>query len=212
MKFAIGTSVVILKSNYHKLDLIGQQGVVEYYWSNSNKYGVRLADKQNKYSKLGVWWFTESALSAAPSKEEKYMLPGYKIAHVSFPANDHIPTEREPINPIVPYALYDSEGCKEGDNVLVMSGHHGMAIAQIERIEDYVEGAVKYNREVICKLNFEAYNARQLRIEEIMKLEKAMKQKASDLQNIAIYKMLAKDSPEMQEMLDRYVALTGTHI
>ena len=58
------------------------------------------------------------------------------------------------------YALYDPTICVS-DIVVVKTGHHGFALAKVIEIAPESATAVQFGREIVSKVDFSAYTARQ---------------------------------------------------
>lgn len=193
------------------------------------QYQVRLIGKNNAYSSKGYYYFDandiektpEDILSMYPTlisigelalNETKYreivnarygkgaimknkqLLKGYKKAAVRF-RNDTGYKD-------VWYAMYDDIANLD-DSVLCMTGHHGEAIGTIVAIEPFENDAVnvEYGREIICKIDYSAYYDRQKKLKRLAKLKTTMAKKKAELDELAVYELLAKQSPEMANLL-----------
>lgn len=138
--------------------------------------------------------------------KSKQLVKGYKVASVAFSqAFDDTDKYGTPKcdGPLVYYALYD-DNISAGDYVLCMTGHHGQAIAQVREVFDgpIVDDLdVNYGREIICRIDYDAYIDRQHKLERIDELKKKMAKKKEELNELAIYQALAMTSPEMADML-----------
>jgi hypothetical protein len=62
--------------------------------------------------------------------------------------------------------------------------------------------------EIICPVRMEAYDKRNQKAKEIAKLKKQMDEKVKELQGIALYELMAQNSPELRELLDKFTQLT----
>ena len=51
------------------------------------------------------------------------------------------------------------------------------------------------------------YNERKEKAQKISTLKGQMDKKVKELQGVALYELMAKDSPELKEMLDKYKQL-----
>ena len=60
------------------------------------------------------------------------------------------------------------------------------------------------SREIICRIDMTKYNERKEKAQKISTLKGQMDKKVKELQGVALYGLMAKDSPELQEMLDEY--------
>lgn len=138
----------------------------------------------------------------------KKLLKGYKIAEVCF-ANYGERAKDSVDRPNVDlskdgylYALYDNS-IGEGDIVLCCTGHHGHVIGQVRNvINTWSEDAkVEYGREIICKIDYTAFEERQAKLKRIDTIKKTMAKKKAELDELAVYELLAKQSPEMANLL-----------
>lgn len=127
--------------------------------------------------------------------KNQQLINGYKVARINFKGSEAITN----------FALYD-DAIKVDDFVLCMTGHHGEAIGRVVEIvpkNDELEGLdVSYGREVICKIDYSAYEDRKIRLKKISKLKVKMAKKREELNELAVYQALAKDCPEMADMLN----------
>ena len=92
------------------------------------------------------------------------MLKNYRVAGIRF---------QDGYNPdkTYPYALYD-ESIAIGDRVVVMTGHHGMAIAEICSIGEMPKDSVNCGREVICRVDMTAYEERKAKAKKMAEEKK----------------------------------------
>lgn len=187
--------------------------------------GVELDGKYNPASSKGIFWFQGPELSLFAGferpdprilrdeleeetegieiedvKEEVPMLKGYIAAGVSFIHGHNRDT-------VYPYALYPDLHCQVGDKVVVMTGHHGMSLAEIKSIGDLPVDSVDYGREIICKVDMAAYVERKARAEKLACLKKEMDAKVRELQSVALYEVLAEKDPALKAMLDEFKSL-----
>ena len=140
--------------------------------------------------------------------KNKQLLKGYKLAEVCF-ANYKEVGQGVVDKPKIDltkdgcfYALYDND-VKEGDIVLCCTGHHGHVIAQVKNIFDVWSEDVKveYGREIICKIDYTDFEERQAKLKRIDTIKKTMAKKKAELDELAVYELLAKQSPDMAKML-----------
>ena len=110
------------------------------------KVGVTLDGLSNPASSHGCFWFARHELTLLQGEEEKHdttdkeensmLIPGYVVARVVFLDDKSTQKNEHPYA----YALYSDaarEGdlVREGDTVVVMTGHHGPALAEVVRID-----------------------------------------------------------------------------
>ena len=109
------------------------------------------------------------------------------------------------------YALFDDE-IQQYDNCVVKSANHGLGIAIIEEIIDNVDNiSVTDNngniREIVCKIDMSAFHKRIDDRRRALQLKKEMDKKVKELQGLALYKIMAENSPELKAMLSEYEEL-----
>lgn len=110
------------------------------------------------------------------------------------------------------YALYDDNTCVN-DYVVVKSANHGMGIARVVDIipDGYVTQAMRdycnEGREVIAKFDMDAYEQRVEKRKMAKQLKADMNKKMKEMQELAMFEMMAKENPELKEMLEKYKEL-----
>ena len=102
------------------------------------------------------------------------------------------------------YANFDTD-VNVGDLVVVKPAHHDVALARVEEI--LPDNTYETTREVIAKVDTTYYKERVEAREKIAKVKAQMQERAKKLQDIALYQMLAKDDPEMAQLLADYHSL-----
>ena len=169
-------------------------------------FGVKVDGIENKKSRYDVFWFSNAELRPAEkinfeSEENEMLLPNYSAANVRFLTGSNTGTDYT-------YALYD-DGIEAGDTVVVQTGHHGLALAQVVEINPELVPKVACGREIVTKVDFTAFYERQAKAKRIAKLRQSMDAKVKELQTIALYDMLAEKDPALREMLKEYRELSG---
>ena len=196
----IGDRVKIISGREYEGQLVGETGIVKLLPEKApEKAGIRFADKANFRSASGMFWVNVNNLEIIES-EESVMLDNYEVALVEF-LNDKKQNNR------IPYALYDP-GINSGATVVVKTGHHGFAVAQVVEILPKGRRSVEYGREVVACVDLNPYYNRQARKKDLAELKKCMDAKVKELQSTALYEMLAEKDPELADMLHRYKNLT----
>lgn len=110
------------------------------------------------------------------------------------------------------YALYDNE-ILVGDYVVIKSANHGMGIAKVHEIycDDYITQEMRNScnagREIIAKFDMSAYETRKNNREQAKKLKVEMEKKIQEVQELALFELMAEKSPELKEMLTKYKEL-----
>ena len=141
------------------------------------------------------------------TKGENNMLMGnnYKVATVKFVEGNN--TERE-----YHYALYDDD-IYGGNHVVVKSANHGMGIAVVtyvfedDEITQQMRDYCNEGREIVAKFDMGAYNHRVANRKKAKQLKAEMNKKMKEMQELAMFEMMAEKNPELKEMLDTYKEL-----
>lgn len=192
---------IVFFSKYSAYDgrFCGKTGIIKRISGSS--YGVEIEGETNKNSKYGLFWFNkkEIMLSSKNNKnqEEYFMDKNYHPVIINFISGS---------NTSVPYTYAAYEDYAEGDYVVVHTGHHGMALAKVKSI-GAEEDKVEYGREIICKIDMTAYNDRKARAKRKAELKGKMEAKVKELQETAIFEMLAKEDVGLAEMLKEFKEL-----
>lgn len=164
-----------------------------------NRVGVKLDGTNNPRSKYNAFWFALDEIAIIES-EDNFMLNDYITANVQFlDGTNH--------NMQYSYALYDPTICVS-DIVVVKTGHHGFALAKVIEIAPESATAVQFGREIVSKVDFSAYTARQEKAKQLKELKQKMDAKVKVLQSTALYELLAEKDPELASMLTAYKELT----
>lgn len=137
--------------------------------------------------------------------ENNMLMGNYTVCKVKF-------IEGTNTNKEYHYALYDNNTCVN-DYVVVKSANHGFGIARvIDIIPDvYVTQAMRdycnEGREVISKFDMYAYEQRVEKRKMAKQLKADMNKKMKEMQELAMFEMMAEKNPELKEMLDQYKEL-----
>ena len=229
----VGDTIRIKNARIYDNVEVGDIGtIVAIGWTWEVQYQVKLVNKSNQHSSKGFYYFDKDDIEKMPDDipsmypvsifaenmpnevkkllnarygkgaimKNKQLLKGYKKAAVRF-RNDTGYKD-------VWYAMYDDVANLD-DSVLCMTGHHGEVIGTVVAIEPFENDAVnvEYGREIICKIDYSAYHDRQKKLERIAKLKTTMAKKKAELDELAVYELLAKQSPEMADMLKELTEL-----
>ena len=196
---------VIAQDSYSYRNFIGKLGRVRYNSPVYDKLGIELDGIRNGRSSLGVFYFRRDEIEIVTDNdlEENNMainvdnITGYTQAIKIKFVDDSRPCGYV-------YASFEPE-LKVGDLVVVKPAHHDIALARVDEILEGTDYEIK--REVICKVDTSAYSQRVKLRNQAAELKAKMQERARQLQDIALYQMLAKDDPAMQALLDEYQAL-----
>lgn len=209
----VGSRVIIsdkiLSRKTHKYrELNGKKGVVDSVWDDN--IGVKIDGLTNTDSKQGIFYFKSNELIIDSEEENNMANENYesykghyvvaKIHYIDDTANTEIFAR-----------LYDSDGMfyEVGDYVVAKSANKCMRVAKIiDCFDENSMNSCSSDTEIICPVRMEAYNYRNQKAKEIAKLKKQMDEKVKELQGIALYELMAQNSPELREMLDKFTQLT----
>lgn len=191
MRLGIGDRVVLRTAGRYKALQAGLHGTVHSCYEGS--IAVKVDGYSNTRSSYGCFYFTQKQLELL--KEDTNIMEGnYRIADVQF-------IEGANKNEVYAYACYDLSICVD-DICVVKSAHHGFGIAKVVRIREKTNEEII--REIVCKVDFTAYDKRVSDRAKQAELKKLMADRASKLQELSMYELLAKSDPEMAELLNKY--------
>lgn len=197
----VGTRVQILPHANYSGRFTGFVGTIVYMTDLcADKVGVQLDKQDNPRSKYNAFWFDACDVAAIESEDTFMQTEKHTIASVKFLDGSNHGT-------LYSYALYDSD-IQAGDIVVVKTGHHGFALAEVVEVAPETASAVQYGREIVSKVDFTAYNERKATRAKLKKLKQQMDAKVKELQATALYEMLAEKDPELSALLADYKAIT----
>lgn len=162
----IGDRVRVLPRASYNARFTGCVGVVVYSTGLcADRVGVKLDGTNNPRSKYNAFWFALDEIAIIES-EDNFMLNDYITANAQFlDGTNH--------NMQYSYALYDPTICVS-DIVVVKTGHHGFALAKVIEIAPESATAVQFGREIVSKVDFSAYTARQEKAKQLKELKQKM--------------------------------------
>ena len=215
MRFDIGDKVIIckiplgargnIKYNDLEIDLCG---TVQY--ASRGNFGVKIDNKYNHSSAKGLYYFKYGELQLLEENKQNNiyskgdnnmkMTGNYRVAKVRLLGQDT--TKR------YAFALFDNN-VNVGDTVLcdTQCGYNVAIVDEIISKDEYV--GTDITREIVCKVDFTAYNKRVNDRKRVAELKKDMDKKVKELQGLELYKMMAEKSPELKAMLSEYEELTN---
>lgn len=135
-------------------------------------------------------------------EEQKMAITGdFKVVKVKFLNGTNTNTEYE-------YAMFDD--FEVGDTVVVASAHHGLGIAKISAIIPREQAITKtFEREIVSKVDMETYETRKKNRNRVQELKRQMDKRVNDLNQLALFEMLAAKDDELSKMLGEYKQLIG---
>ena len=197
--------VEVQKLSSYRGKYTGDFGTIKRF--SGNTIGVALDNKQNNNSQYGLFWFKKEDLKKVSkyenkstkenNREEYFMDKNYHPVIINFISGS---------NTDVTYTYAAYEDYAEGDYVVGHTGHHGMAIARVKAMGTE-DDKVEYGREIICKIDMTAYNDRKARAKRKAEIKSKMEAKVKELQETAIFEMLAKEDAGLAEMLKEFKEL-----
>ena len=201
--FGVGTRVKLIRNrkypNHNLLNLIGT-----VHSDSGSNVAVIFDTVKNVRSSYGAFYFKAVDLIFAEeldeendeNMEEKTMekITNYlNIAVVQFP--NSVKTYE------YHYANFDPY-LKKGDMCVVRTVEDRLLVATVTDILD--ERSQEMDREIVAKVNMADYNTRIEARAKAAELKAKMEARAKQLQDIALYQMLAKDDPGMAALLQEY--------
>lgn len=202
--FKKGQRVVVTGPGHYKGKHIGLAGEVFSVYDTS--VGVRLDDVLNNRSGYGVFYYKPTELIHEETTEIKEDRNMQKMTNFVNVAEIQFLDEKVAFV-TYEYANYDSD-LAIGDICVVMSAHHGMGLAEVVDIKE--SPSADLYREIVCKVNTVEYKARVEQRKKAAELKARMQERAKQLQDIVLYQTLAKEDPEMQELLEAFKALSNS--
>lgn len=142
--------------------------------------------------------YNESSLELLNRKEGAIMkLNGnYNVAMVQFLQGTNTTTKYA-------FALFDNEVTY--GNLVLCDTSNGYGVGRVMDIvsQDDYKGT-QVTKEVICKVDFTAFEQRKENRAKAQKIQKEMDKKIKDMQEMMLYEMMAEKNPELKEMLEQY--------
>lgn len=182
--------------------------VINHRFENYNKLGTvhgvtsTSCNVLMDYGSLRTYKFANLQLVEKNQEEQEMAITGdFKVAKVKFLNGTNTNTEYE-------YAMFDDY--EVGDTVVVASAHHGLGIAKISAIIAKEQAITKaFEREIVSRVDMEAYETRKKNRNRLHELKKQMDERVRDLNQLALFEMLAAKDDELSKMLGEYKLLIG---
>ena len=199
--FEVGMRVrVINQRTYKSVDLIDSTGIIRDI--NGSRIRVTLDGIRNPNSSYGSFYFTPSELEIVDMKEKNMQnnITNYlNIAKIRFIDSPYSSTKT------YNYANFDPD-LTVGDICVVRSANHGFGVAKVEEIVE--QNDIATQREVVAKVNTDAYDERVANRTKSAELRAKMQDRARQLQDIALYELMAGNDTTMSELLKEYKSVT----
>lgn len=183
----------------------GEIGTVVKCWRgtyNNNNYAEVKLDNghTHNYNELSLILVDTNKQNNITDKGENEMITGnYRVAMVKFVQGTN--TDKK-----YAFALFDADIYV--DDCVLCDTQNGYSVGKIVEIisKDEYNG-VEITKEIICYVRFDEWEQRKKNRAEAKKLKSEMDKKMKEMQEFALYEMMAEKSPELKEMLDNYKAL-----
>lgn len=186
----------------------GAYGTVVRVDMHYEKIEVKIDHEQNDLSVSGCFFFKPRELKILDENdnvmEDKNMAIS-NIKNYTNVARIRFSGETKSCNYL--YANFEPD-LKVGDLVVVKPAHHDITVATVTEIHEGDHFTVQ--REIIAKVDTEAYDSRVAVRKQAAELKIKMEERARQLQDVALYKMLAETDPAMMELLKEFQALPQT--
>lgn len=204
MPFQRGDKVKVINKSLKTYGRIGTVCFVSGFKGHPT-IQVDFGDVTLTYKKRNVQKIT-SEQEIQNNKGDNDMLMGnYTVCKIRFIEGTNTNSEHY-------YALYDDNICVD-DYVVVKSANHGLGLAIITNIipdgcvEQKMRDCCNEGREVVSAFNMDAYNERVKNRKKARDLKKEMDKKMKEMQELAMFEMMAEKNPELKEMLEAYKEL-----
>lgn len=192
-----GARVIIKDRGNYKEDIVGCVGIVQRYYEGQSNIAVEVEGVRNNRSSYGYFYFRENQLRVieqanSQDKEETIMDGNYRIAEVVYFDDRNVTTGTDHV------ACYDATIMV--NDYVIINNVYGYAVAKVMELTDKTDE--KITKEIVCKCDFSDYFKRCDDRKRRGELMKQMEKRASELKEIALYEMLAKEDPTMASMLE----------
>ena len=205
--FKEGARVEVVRcTSYKKYNYKGKLGaVVRNQYGQYGKIIVKLDTEMNHYGRSGHFYFKPYELSLLPDNNndilEEETMQNNVINYLNIAKIQYLDSN-QPSS--YNYANFDST-LKKGDLCVVKSLNHGLGLAKVVDIIE--QNDVQTPREIVARVDTQDYDFRVAARKDAAELKAKMRERAKQLQDIALYQMLAEKDADMQDLLTRYQSL-----
>lgn len=196
---------IIRQSKYRTTRLLGEIGIARTTYPGSGSIPVEFKNNYNTTSSRGYYYFKRSDLELVKDDEQimeennMEVITNYlNIARIQF-LSDGSPSNYKYVN-------FDPE-LKVDDVCIAKYNGGAYGVAKVVEILDDTD--VKTDREIVAKVDMSAYNQRVANRTKAAELKAKMEERAKQLQDIALYQLLAKDDSAMMDLLKEYQAINN---
>ena len=205
--FKEGVRVEVVRcTSYKKYNYKGKLGtVVRNQYGQYGKIIVDLDTEMNPWGRSGHFYFKPHELSLVKECNndilEEENMQNNVINYINIAKIQYLDNSK-PSN--YNYANFDPF-LKTGDLCVVKSLNHGLGLAKVVEIVE--QNDIQTPREIVAKVDTQDYDFRVAARKDAAELKAKMKERAKQLQDIALYQMLAEKDADMQDLLNRYQSL-----
>lgn len=201
--FGVGTRVRVAsqRNKYPTEKLVGLCGVVCI--DTGTNVAVLFDNVRNHRSAYGYFYFSPADLLAVDeytveSKEDENMVKSRITNYLNVVQVEYADRDKDGV---YQYANFDA-GLNVGDYCVVMTEYGIFRVARVMKVLDQTD--IECYREVVTKLFTDEYDARVKLRAKAAEVKAKMEARARQLQDIALYQMLAKDDPDMAALFSEY--------
>lgn len=183
----------------------GEIGTVVKCWrgsyNNNNYVEVKLDNgSTHNYNELSLISIDTRKQNNITKGDNEMITGNYRIAMVKFVQGT---------NTVKGYAFALFDNDIKVDDTVLCDTVNGYGVAKVIEIiaKDEYDGDV--TKEIVCSVDFTNFEQRKKNREEAKKLKSEMDKKMKEMQELALYEVMAEKSPELKEMLEAYKGLVG---
>ena len=198
-KFKTNDKVRVINLNLLTYNSIG---VVEgvNYWGDAVNVRLDGVSRTFTYNPKNLTLISEEEYNTNTKGDNKMIMGNYMVAMVKFVQGTNTTKEYA-------FALFDYSIVI--NDLVLCDTANGYNVARVVEIFPKSECKADVTKEIICNVDFEAYNIRKDNREKARQLKVEMEKKVKAMQELTLYEMMAEKSPELKEMLDNYKSLIG---
>lgn len=198
----VGKRVRVKHSDkYRRYSVKGCYGTIMTWYGNTN-IAVKLDELKNQGSSYGYFYFEKNELEIIENEN----MEETTMAIINNSITNYLNTAKvvKSDGRTYCFANYILD-LNPGDSCVVVSTNHDMTVAVVAEIIH--ENNDPMSGEVVCKIDTADYKARVETRKKAAELKQKMQERAKQLRDIVLYQTLAKDDPEMAQLLADYTNL-----
>lgn len=208
----VGHRVYVLDTSYYGNRYSGQSGIIRAVYNN-NQIAVELDGEFNNRSVHGYFYFKDSVLEIRNTPQEN-------TAQTAEKGERTMPKFTNYLNVAVIQFLNDNRtfhtiecanyepDLTQGDLCVVATASHGLGLAEVVEIKNTPDTPdAELRREIVAKVPTANYDSRVETRKKAAELKAKMQERAKKLQDLVLYQTLAKEDPEMAQLLAEFKGL-----